>query len=1004
MEAGGAVIDNPVPEDTGTVIDFESSDGTVILPEAATHVDGQAAPPPPPTRNGGPLVPGQQFSKRYLIVELLGLGGMGAVYKAWDSELEIVVAIKVIRPEAAAKPEMAAELDRRFKRELLLAREVTHRNVVRIHDLGEIEGIKYITMSYVDGEDLATLLKRKHILPVSEALRITRDVVSGLVAAHEAGVVHRDLKPANIMIAKTSGEAVIMDFGIARSSGGPAPTPDTAVKQAGGRLTQFTHAQTMVGAVVGTFEYMAPEQLEGTEVDQRADLYTMGLILYDMLLGRPRIKSAHSAVSEAHKRARKAPPQLREENPDVPEPLDNLITRCLQPEAEDRYETTLELAEELDRLDDEGHLKPIKRLLTGKMMLAAATLVIALLAGTWWLAMSRAPQEAPEPMSILIADFDNQTGDSTFDGALEQTLSIAMEGAGFINSYPRPNAQEVAEELMQDRALDETMARLVSRREGIDVILAGTLTEKGSGYRITAHALDAALESADSKPLAKASATADDKEDVLPAVGRLASDLRRRLGDTQPESARLAEAETFTAASPDAMRAYAVGQELAFQGRHDEAVQSYQQAIAFDPEFGRAYAGLAVVYYNLGESDKSQDYFGQAMARIDRMTEREKSRTRGGYYLMVGNHQQAAEEYETLVERYPADSAGHANLALAYFFQRDMSRALEEGGLAVDLNPKNVPQRNNMALYAMYAGDFESAAQEAQAVIDMNPAFAKAYIARGVSELGQGHPEQARETYGELEQVSARGASFAATGLGDLALFEGKNANAVAILEQGIAGDLANGFGYDAAVKTVALAEAHLATGDRDAAVETANEAVEMRRSLGVVVPAARVLLAAGEEERALDLARELSERLEPDPQAYALVLEGEARLAGGDPRAALSLFIEAQELADTWLGRFDLGRAYLELDAYTEAHTALDACLERRGESTAVFLDDRPSFRYFPPTLYYLGRAQEGLGSPAASASYSEYIAIKEDGDRDPLLEDARRRLETFPAAATGS
>ena len=231
--------------------------GSAHAPQFGTRPSAVATLTPPgvPVMPGSPLAPGTAFGSRYHIIRLLGMGGMGAVYQAWDDELGVAVALKVIRPEITADPASARDLERRFKRELLLARQVTHKNVVRIHDLGEIDGIKYITMPYIQGSDLGSVLSKQGKLPVARAVAIAKQVVSGLVAAHEAGVVHRDLKPANIMIDEDD-QAVIMDFGIARSvSGGGA---------------------TVAGAVVGTLEYMAPEQAMAQPVDQRADVYAFG--------------------------------------------------------------------------------------------------------------------------------------------------------------------------------------------------------------------------------------------------------------------------------------------------------------------------------------------------------------------------------------------------------------------------------------------------------------------------------------------------------------------------------------------------------------------------------------------------------------------------------------------------------------------------------------------------------------------------------------------------------
>ncbi len=241
---------------------------------------------------------GQDLGERYHIIKLLGAGGMGAVYQAWDGELGVAVALKTVRPEVAADPETARMLEQRFKQELLLARKVTHKNIVRVHDIGEVDGVKYITMPFVEGEDLATILKRDGKLSAERVMTIARSVASGLGAAHLAGVVHRDLKPANIMVDE-EGEGLVMDFGVARSTAGP-PAGGAAGTFPAGAMRAASAAQTMAGSVVGTVEYMAPEQARAEPVDQRADIYAFGLILYDLLLGRIR-------AAEDQQRHRRAP-------------------------------------------------------------------------------------------------------------------------------------------------------------------------------------------------------------------------------------------------------------------------------------------------------------------------------------------------------------------------------------------------------------------------------------------------------------------------------------------------------------------------------------------------------------------------------------------------------------------------------------------------------------------------------------------------------------------------
>lgn len=995
----GETVWSPVAEDDeGTILAAGSADDL-------TEVDSSGGSGAAPRSDSGPLELGQEFGKRYHIIKLLGLGGMGAVYQAWDIVLGIVVALKVVRPEIGADPEKAAELDQRFKRELLLAREVTHKNVVRIHDLGEIDGIKYITMSFIDGEDLSSVLKREGKLSVEQALPIIRSVLSGLVAAHDAGVVHRDLKPANIMISSEDGEAHLMDFGVARSTSAESTRPPAIAGLDLAKLDIPDLGATMAGAVVGTLQYMPPEQFRGQIADQRADLYTLGLIFYDMLVGGGRAKSAKSAVSEVLERSEKPPPPIRSVVPEVPEPLEKIISRCLEPNPEDRYQTTRELSEDLGRLDDTGHLQPVKRLLTGKMLVATVGLVMALLAGTWWLATSRAPEQQPDPMSILIADIDNQTGDETFDGAVEQALNIAMEGAGFISSYSRPKAQEVAAQLLPDSALDATMSRLVARREGIDVVLAGSIAAKGSGYRITVKALDAGADSEDGEALATVRESAKSKEDVLPAVGRLASDMRKKLGDTQPESARMAAAETFTAASLEAMNAYAEGQALSVQGQFMEALGSYQRAVEEDPEFGRAYAGMGVVYGNLRQPDEAEESYQKALQYVDRMSERERYRTLGGYYLLVSrNYPEAIASYEKLVELYPADGGGHSNLALSYLYERDFQKAVQEGKVAVDLDPGNMLKRMNYSMYAMYAGDFETSIAESQKVLEQNPSFGYAIFTAARSAAADGRLDEARQMYQDLGSSDALGAALAPIGRADLAVTSGTYRQAAEILEP--LAPLSEASAESAPVM-VMLAESYLALGRLDEAQELAATASRLNEQESVLYPAARVLIAAGDSEGARTIAGTLENQLQAQTVAYARLIEGEIALLEGRLLEAIEALRDGRERHDTWFAHFLLGRAYFEGEQFAEALGELEICLDRKGEIVDLFLIDSATLRYLPPAYYWLGRVQEELGSTVpARSNYRTYLEIRGNTDApDPLAADASRRWSALEPSqsATG-
>src|SRR5882757_2581060 len=290
------------------------------LPLTKMLEDAETIVPKARPVNNGPLRVADAFGPRYHILRMLGSGGMGTVYHAWDNVLAIAIALKVIRPEALHDQSAAGDVERRFKRELLLARQVTHKNVVRIHDLGELDGIMYITMPFIDGADLSTILKQHGKLPVARALTLSRQIVAGLVAAHEVGVVHRDLKPANIMV-DGDDHALIMDFGIARSTSG-------------------TSGATVTRGVFGTLEYMAPEQARGEDADHRADIYAFGLILYDMLVGHHHAGGAESAVTNLMQRMQAVPQSPRAIDPTVPEELGRPVNMCLQPDRAARFATT----------------------------------------------------------------------------------------------------------------------------------------------------------------------------------------------------------------------------------------------------------------------------------------------------------------------------------------------------------------------------------------------------------------------------------------------------------------------------------------------------------------------------------------------------------------------------------------------------------------------------------------------------------------------------------------
>ena len=922
------------------------------------------------------LKPGMVLGNRYEIVSILGEGGMGAVYKARDRELDRLVAVKVIKPELAGYPELL----QRFKQELILARKVTQRNVIRIFDLGDADGLKFITMEYVEGRDLKSLLTERGKLAPDEAVGIILQVCLALEAAHSEGVVHRDLKPQNIMI-DAQGRALVMDFGIARSL------------EFGG--------MTQTGALIGTPEYMSPEQVKGEHVDARSDLFTLGIIFQELLVGKLPYQAA-TAMASMYKRTSERAVPVRQLDPSVPAYLSEIVAKCLEIDPNARFQSARELHDALDSWRKGSgatvRLRAVRwvRRGLGGWRWVTASAVLVLVGVTAFVLRNRLTLKtatAHAPVSVLVADFTNQTGDPIFDGTLEPMFNVALEGASFINAFNRGNARKLAQALPNPTSkLDEQPARLVAVSQGVSAVVTGELSRRGDQYSITAEALD----SASGNVIAKTEVTAENKDAVLLAIPKLAAPIRKALGDTTPESVQLqASAGAFTAGSLEAVHLYGVAMEQQFAGNMEEAFQTFSKASELDPNFARAYSGMAATSGNLGREQDAEKYIKLAMEHVDRMTERERYRIRGLYYARTENWDKCIEEYSALVKLYPADNIGERNLASCYVFSRNMPKGMEEARKAVDLAPKDLGSRMNFALDACYSGDFQTCDREGREVHTLNPAYDEGSLVMAYAQLGQGQLSQAAETYGNLEMTGGRGASLTASGLANLALYEGRYKDAIQILEKSAAADVAAKEPDWAANDFAMLADADILKGDKQSALAAAQKALDNSQSAKIRFLAARAFVEGGDTAKGLKLADALGSELQAEPQAYAKMIQGEAALKEHDTQKALQLLTDAKKLVDIWIVHLDLGIVYLEAGAFAEADSEFDECIKRRGEILELFMDDMPTYSYLPPVYYYQGRDREGLKSPGFADSYRTYLSIREKAGEDPLLPEIRHRLQ---------
>ena len=522
----------------------------------------------------------------------------------------------------------------------------------------------------------------------------------------------------------------------------------------------------------------------------------------------------------------------------------------------------------------------------------------------------------------------------------------------------------------------------------IKVVLLGTIEKRGSGYHVSVQGVDPSSR----KVLFTSSAGSRNRDGVLGVGGTLAARVRESLGDTRAVDPR----ETLSTSSLEAVSAYTRAQELSSAGKDQEAIEFFRKATAFDPGFGRAYGGLAMSATRLGRREEAKPLWQEALKHLDVMSEREQFRLLGAYYMDVTrNIETARDTYEKLVKQYPADGAGHNNLAVAYFRGLQFGKALNEGRLVRQIYPNSPLYRSNYALYAMYAGDFSLASKEAQKLVDEGLASYDTYLPLAVTAIADGKLDVARDVYARMAATDDAGRSLAAIGLADLALSEGRATEAVAMLQTGIKADQAQENPAGVAVKEIALADALGMQGNIKGAVAAARRALAIDKTEAQILPAVRWLIAANQLDEAAQLGAELDQRLEARARAHGRIVAAQVAMARGKRVEAVDVLRQGLKLADLWLVHFNLGQAYLGAGAPAEAFSEFEACFKRRGEGYAAFLDDVPTARAVAPLGYWTARAREGMGLvPQALTEYRAFIAGRAPDSPEPLLKDARTRV----------
>ncbi len=605
-----------------------------------------------------------------------------------------------------------------------------------------------------------------------------------------------------------------------------------------------------------------------------------------------------------------------------------------------------------------------------RVYFAIISLLVAALALSIYGNVRQEP-EPPQSLSILVTDFKNEAGNELFSGIVEESLRVGLEVAPFIASYPRKRAGDIAAELGADPdELSLETAGRIALRESVNVVISGSVQREGGGIVSVRNEQGGIVVTAtgfapgDQSQLFSVSERADSDADILNVVANISKKLRRELGDTK-KPAGAGEAESFVVGNLEAAAEYLKAQDYQLSRKLEEAIVHYENAVRLDPEFARAYAGLALTENFLGRTEAANEHWEKALAGLSTLTERGQLRTLGNYYLVSQqDYEKALDTYERLVERYPADNVAHNNLAVAAFYAMDFDRAQEVGSEVADRFPKHSAYRANFALYAMYASKFDKAREAAEQVIKIDPGNAYANFVMAGSQAVLGDLAAAAATYNKMAEFDKYARSVAAEGLADLALYQGDAESALESLDAAIEAEMALGAFNTAAIKQVMRMDAFLMEDDQAQALAAADAALEIEKhDPAVLVPVATTYIQLERFDAAQDIIDTLSGGLSSTRHAYAGALRAAMSSAQGDTASAVSEVDAALELMDLWFIRLIRADVLLKAGRAGEAQADLLALQERTGEGIAVFLNDRPSLRL----LKRLEGAVEaaGLSSP---------------------------------------